>query len=312
MQVYKIKNNQNLFDVATFLYGSIEGLFDLLINNSNLSFDSVLYEGQELYWDEEFIVNNTIVDALNKDNLIPINGERHVYYKENNQSLRCIIKINPNCSDTALLLSGGGEMIVDWGDNSELQTISLQPNLKKYIHYFDNITDNRQIKLYGNFNIKTWNMSTVNGLILPTKPMTVDEIVIQQNQASLQGLFLFNGTYSVKMNNITISDLSPIQNMSLSYLELKQIDYTSSNTLDAYLKHVAQHNNQRRNCMVVLDTMPSGIYQEPKKDSNGNYIISSGMEAVYVITHEPAWNEAGPWVFNICDVTYQYENPNIA
>ena len=82
--------------------------------------------------------------------------------------------------------------------------------------------------------------------------------------------------------------------------------------MDAYLKYVANNINQRMYCTVVLDTLPSGVYREPSKDTNGNYIITSGMEAIYVITHEDAWNEAGPWVFNICGTIYQYENPNIA
>ena len=36
MQVYKVKRNQNIFDVAVNTHGSIEGIFDLLINNPDL------------------------------------------------------------------------------------------------------------------------------------------------------------------------------------------------------------------------------------------------------------------------------------
>ncbi len=312
MQKYKVKTSQNIFDVAIAIYGSIEGVFDLLVNNPELSFDSVLKGGEELYWDEDFIVYDTIVTSLSNDNIVPVNGERHIYYKDIDKDLRCVIQINEENDSITLLMAGDGNMIVDWGDNSELEIIALQPIMQSYVHYFDNETDSRMIRLYGEFNIKTWNMSTINGLVLPTQPLIVDEVEMKQNKVSLHGLFLFNGTYSVKMNNITISDLAPLQNMSLSYLELKQIKYTSDNTLNDYLKYIAQHNNQRRNCTVVLDTVPSGKYQEPKKDSNGNYIINSGMEAIYVITHEVAWNEAGPWVFNICGTIYQYENSDIA
>ena len=65
MQVYKVRNNQNIFDVAIAIYGSIEGIFDLLVNNPDLSFDSVLNGGQELYWDEDFVVYDTIVNSFN-------------------------------------------------------------------------------------------------------------------------------------------------------------------------------------------------------------------------------------------------------
>ena len=312
MQVYEVRKNQNIFDIAIALYGSIEGVFDLLVNNSDLSFDSKLEEGMELFWDESFVVYDTIVNSLSAANIVPVNGERHVYYKGIDEHLRCIIQVSADDAAIVLLMAGDGDMIVDWGDNSDLLTIPLHPTPQKYSHYFDNVTDVRTIRLYGNFNIKTWDMSTINGLVLPTQPLIVDEVEMEHNKILLQGLFLFNGTYSVKMNNITISDLSPIKDMDLSYLELRQIDYISDDTLDNYLIYVAQHNNQRRNCTVVLDTLPSGIYQEPSKDDNGNYIITSGMEAVYVITHEASWNEAGSWVFNLCGTIYQYENTDIA
>lgn len=288
------------------------GVFDLLVNNPDLSFDSQLKGGQELYWDEDFVVFDTIVDSLSSEKIVPANGERHVYYKETDKELACVIQINGEYDNFALLLSGDGCMVVDWGDNSDLESISLTSDMRTYNHYFDNEVDQRSVRLYGDFRIKTWDMSSVNGLVLPIRPMIVDELEMNKNKVPFDGLFLFNETYSVKMSNIEISDLSPIRDMSLSYLELKNIKYTSSDTLNDYLIYVAQHNNQRRNCTVIIDTLPSGEYREPVKDENGNYVITSGMEAIYVITHEDAWNEAGAWVFNISGNIYQYENSNIA
>lgn len=308
METYKVINNQNIFDVAIDIYGSIEGIFDLLISNPDLSFDSKLYDGQTLLWDKDFVINSSIVSSLHTDNAIPINGERNVYYKNIEADLKCVIQMGESASDISLNLSGDGEMIIDWGDNSEIQTIQLQPTLQLYQHYFDNEADVRTIRLYGDFNIKTWDMSTIHGLVLPTQPIIVDEVIISKNIVPLHGLFLFNGIYYVKINDIPITDLSPIKNMSLSYLELKGISYSSEDVLNDYLKYLAKHNNQRRNCNVVIDTQPSGEYKEPDKDENGSYLITSGMEAIYVITHEATWNESGPWIFNINGTIYQYNN----
>ena len=58
---------------------------------------------------------------------------------------------------------------------------------------------------------------------------------------------------------------------------------------------------------VLLSTSPSGTYRKPEKDGNGNYLIASGMEAVWMLTHEPAWNEGGAWTFIINNQTYTYE-----
>ena len=51
MQVYKVQKNQNIYDVALYLFGSIEGIFELMANNPELSYDTELKEGDELYWD---------------------------------------------------------------------------------------------------------------------------------------------------------------------------------------------------------------------------------------------------------------------
>ena len=49
-------------------------------------------------------------------------------------------------------------------------------------------------------------------------------------------------------------------------------------------------------------------YREPDRDTEtGRYRIASGMEAVWVILHEEAWNEGGAWKFIIDDITYTVE-----
>ena len=48
MATYTVQYGQNLFDVALTLYGSIEGILDLLVNNKNLSINTELKYGDEL------------------------------------------------------------------------------------------------------------------------------------------------------------------------------------------------------------------------------------------------------------------------
>lgn len=312
MPTYKVQRSQNIYDVAVAVYGSVEGLFDLLVSNSGLSLDSELVEGQGLYWNEAFVVHQSIVDAMASSGIVPTNGERGVYYKETDKELRCVIQVNADESAVSLLMSGDGTMTVDWGDNTDFEDIPLQPEMQTYKHFFDNDTDKRIIRLYGDFNIKTWDLSPISGLLLPTTQIVVDEVEMRANKIPIQGLFLFKGTYSVIMNSVSVTDLAPIQDMSLSYLELNGVSFDTDGALDSYLIYVAKNNNMRRNCTVTTDQQPSGTYQEPEKDENGNYVITSGMEAIYVITHEDAWNEAGPWVFNICGDVYQYENNEVA
>ena len=78
--------------------------------------------------------------------------------------------------------------------------------------------------------------------------------------------------------------------------------------IDHYLTTLVEHYGDRRNCTVILPTAPTGTYREPDRDTEtGRYRIASGMEAVWVILHEEAWNEGGAWKFIIDDITYTVE-----
>ena len=71
MATYTVKPNQNLFDVALHLYGSIEGLFDLLISNPDLNMTSELVYGQELVYHKDFILNESVVSEFQKQGIVP-------------------------------------------------------------------------------------------------------------------------------------------------------------------------------------------------------------------------------------------------
>lgn len=90
-------------------------------------------------------------------------------------------------------------------------------------------------------------------------------------------------------------------NLDLRKISIKQ------QKLDEYLIALVRHYEERRNCNIILTMQPSGSYEEPRKDENGRYIITSGMEAVWIITHEEAWNSAGFWKFQIKDQIYTTE-----
>lgn len=312
MQTYKVQTGQNIFDIAVMLHGSVEGIFDLFVNNPELSFENGVSVGDELLWDEDFIVHDSIVSHLKENNIVPANGERHVYYKECSLPIRIVIKVPADEPQILFTMSGDGDMIVDWGDNTDLETVHLDKKEIEYYHFFDNESDVRTVKLYGDFNIKRFDASKINGSLLPVAPITVDEFVCDKNNLNLTGLFLFKGTYMVSLSQMYIKNLNSIRDMSLQSLVLNDNEYGDEKCIDDYLIYISQNNNQRRNCHVVLDKMPSGEYKEPKRNSNGNYVIETGMEAIYVITHEVAWNEAGAWVFDINGKTYKYENQDIA
>ena len=48
MNKYTVKSGQNLYDIALAIYGSIEGVFDLLMSNPDISYETVFSKGAVL------------------------------------------------------------------------------------------------------------------------------------------------------------------------------------------------------------------------------------------------------------------------
>lgn len=290
MAIYKVKNGQNLFDIALHLYGTIEGMFDILITNPTISMTTELVAGMELEYHEDFVINKGIVEEFGKNNQIIANGERHVYYKPIDLPQRAII-ITPNDLDLIeFTISGDGVMAVDWGDNSELEYITLTSIQTLISHYFDNTVDDRRVKIYGNLNIQRLDLTRLDGQLYLTQPMTVDEFYSHANDNGLQSLFLFEGTYVVNLEKMVVPDLSPIYDMSLSELNLEGVKFSKPTVIEDYLLYILNNYGQRRACKVYLDDAPS----------------DEAMQAIQEIISEKEWNTPDKWEFHIGDTIYTY------
>ena len=72
MNKYTVRSGQNIFDVSLTIYGTVEGIFDLLISNDWLNMETKLSYGMELNYHEEFVIDETITSWLkNNDILVP-------------------------------------------------------------------------------------------------------------------------------------------------------------------------------------------------------------------------------------------------
>lgn len=291
MAIHKVTANQNIWDVAIQRCGTIEGVFDLLISNPKLNMTTDLTPGMELEYHDNFVLKKDIVSRLQGDSKIPGNGERNVYYKHTDKPLVFICKVPSDLHSLDFSISGDGEMIVDWGDNTLLETIQLTHTSSRVMHYFDNTVDERRVRIYGEFNILTLDTTKLQGDLFTIRPVTVDEFISKSNNNSLKGLFLFEGTVKVDLSGMVISDLSPIVNMSLQELNLLDVHFNSIDVLDAYLVDIVERYGNRRNCTVHLSAEPTEI----------------GMAAIRTIISEPEWNEAGKWKFIINGVEYTQE-----
>lgn len=291
MAIYTVSGSQNLYDISLHLYGTIEGMFDLLISNPDLNLNSKLENGQELEYHENFVINPSIVEQFNEQNIVPSNGERSVYYKEIEEPLKVIFKTPSLLTECRFSISGEGVLIIDWDDNSEPETIELSHTQTVISHYFNNKADSRRIRWYGDFSILQLDLSKIESDMFVVRPIVVDEYISRSNDSSLAGLFLFEGIYDVDLQRMYINDLSPLYEKSLSKLNLLDVKFSDVSVLDSYLIYIAANYQDRRACEVFLNTEPS----------------EKGIQAIDKIINEPAWNTPTKWVFHINDRIYTAE-----
>ena len=125
MGSYRVVAGQNIYDVALHLYGSVEGIVDLLVNNPALSLETELCSGQELTYTDGFVINADVVAYNEMHGIVPSNGERHVYPKYFTGPFTAAFLLPPTLVSAECKVSGTGTLEVDWGDDSAVETVIL-------------------------------------------------------------------------------------------------------------------------------------------------------------------------------------------
>lgn len=307
MGKYTVTTGQNLYDIAIHLYGSIEGIVDLMIQNPELSFQDRLKAGNVLQFTDDFIITPDIIAYNKMHMIIPAAGERHVYHKE--PVLPRIMEFHLPSSRTSagITFTGKGKLEIDWGDNTNLQTLMLTEKQTNIHHNFDcAISHKRKIRLYGadllfeNLDISALQPDSV----LFIRPVHMEKFIARKIQTNIGFLSLSKSTYEMDLSEIATADLKPLlKSKRLMRLNLCGAHLKTA-ILDEYFKGLVNEYENRRNCHISLTSYPSGTYREPDRDENENYILSTGMEAVWLLTHEPSWNEAGYWKIQINNDIY--------
>jgi len=306
MGKYTVISGQNLYDVALHIHGSIEGITDLLVSNPDLSMATVLTQGQELIFSDDYVIAPEIVAWNRLRKVVPANGERNVYFKEPSYPLVAEVRVPAAATFAGMSLSGAGTMEVDWGDNSPLQRIALTDSLADLRHPFDNkVSGERKIRLYGDFRLRRADFSALNpSAIFLLQPLNIEELTLRNCRASLGFLALTDGLYSLDLGKLKADDLLPVTGCrELIRLDLSGMDVPREK-LDGFLVALVKEHYGRRAYEVILTETPSGEYREPERDGDRNYVITSGMEAVWLLTNDPAWNESGAWRFDIRGTIY--------
>lgn len=309
MGKYRVTAGQNIYDVAMHLHGSVEGIVDLLINNPDLSLDDNLQSGNELDYTDDFTISPDIVAYNRMYSLLPANGERNVYYKDPSGKRIMELFLENKWTAAMLLINGNGMLEIDWGDNTEIEQLTLTGEVKELQHYFnDRIASKRKICLYGDVSFRTLDISHSHASeVYLLHPVSLEKFIYGKMEADISFLSLAEDTYELTLTGLQTDSLLPI----LPLKRLMRLDLSGArinpSVLDTYLIALVEKYYGRRDMTTILSTVPTGNYRQPEKDSNRNYMITSGMEAIWILTHEPAWNEGGAWTFIINQTIYTYE-----
>lgn len=310
MGKYIVTSGQNLFDAALHIYGSIEGIIDLMMNNSGLSLSGTLKSGDELLFSDDYIIDAGVVACYRMNNIVPANGERNVYYKTSNYPLLIEILVDNKDINVSFSISGRGIMEIDWGDNSVIEKVALQKDQLNIRHFFDNtIPDKRKIRIYGDFPVIDTDLSGLGAKeIYVYRPLSCERLILDSSRTNLMFLSLFGDLLKLSLQDGQFGSLMPLvecknlMEINLSGTKLKK------ESVDQYLIALVERHHGRRNCTITLTAGPTGEYREPARDENSDYRITSGMEAVWLLCNEPSWNEGGYWKFNINDKIYTSGN----
>jgi hypothetical protein len=280
MGKYTVTAGQNIFDIALHIYGSIEGITDLMMNNAKLSLADTLKAGDTLEYSDGFVIQPDIVAHYRMNGIVPANGERSVYYKEPSFPKALAVFMDRKRTSASFAVSGNGAMEIDWGDNSPLQSAVLYSQLQDISHGFDNaVSGRRKIIIYGNFTFTKADFSgfQASGIIL-FRPLPVEKFILKDGKADIGFISLFADVYDINLPGLKTASLRPL----LDCKKLMRLDLSGANvsgeTLDEYLITLVKKHYGRRSCTVTLGEYPSGQYREPDRDENLNYIPVSGME----------------------------------
>ena len=160
MGKYKVIQGQNIYDVALHIYGSVEGITDLMVSNETLSFDTDLKAGDELIYSDDYQINQEVVAYYNTHGITPASGEQHVYPKYFTLPKTIEVYTSNKEIGAEFTVLGSGRIEVDWGDNSEVQTVILSDKETVISHLFDStVGDKRCVSMYMQGYIKMLDIS---------------------------------------------------------------------------------------------------------------------------------------------------------
>lgn len=253
MDTYIVKRNQNIFDIAMQLSGSVEGVFDLLISNTGINLFEDISAGTTLNYHPDFVINSSIVSEFGTIDLVVANNENEVYFKDIQQTPKMIIKLSDATTNhVEFAVRGDKTMIIDWGDNTSLETIEVKrESLQTISHYYDDTVDERIIQIYGDYRLLKLSITGIEGEIYQLCKVYLQNFVYTGEGINLEWLALAHDITEITLTDSNISD-AQIE----ALLKLLESNYTS----DTLACSIGLPRKPNDTCLALIEKLKEFKY----------------------------------------------------
>lgn len=296
MAQYTVRHGQNLFDIVLTCYGDLNGLGDFMLLNPTVNYNSNFNDGDIVNYDETKVISQVTSNYYSKNRIIPTGGNDYIYYKEPLYKHLFSIYVSQDVVNLIVGISGSGIIQIDWGDNSQLQTVQLSQEVQTISHDSNSYLDtSRRIRFYGEADFHTINLSRIN----VERAFSVSDfkcltLIINDNKIipNIKFTKIIRNLNKVDFSRTLIDDLSPLlYNHELREIHLENCEINQS-IIDEYVIGLVKNYQSRLLADVWMkgNDLPSGMYQEPSVLSDPQ----TGMEAIWVLENDV---DRG-WVFH--------------
>lgn len=206
IKTYITKTGQNLYDICMTLYGSVEGMLDLLVCNTSLditeygpselsgkplTLTTTLSRGIKLRYHTDLNINDTVLRRVGENTLSFRNGEHSLDIAEIDPSKIIMVVDQRGIMSTIRASVLIGEVYIDWGDFSNVDVISSNEIIE--LEHVYNSPGSHNIKIYGDPIIfKTLDISKINGIAYPTTEIRAAEYIPNTDNDDLNHLIIVN------------------------------------------------------------------------------------------------------------------------
>lgn len=203
MKTYITKTGQNIFDICLILYGSIEGILDLLVCNTSidiaehgpeelrgkcLTIDTKISRGIILKYHEGININTDTINYASQSNISFANGHHYIEVPIINPESIIMVIDQTGLISTFRCQLISGTIYIDWGDFSDVDVIKPEDDVT--IEHIYKSSGKHEIKVYGTglIHFHILDIREINGIAYPTNKIYADEFYTNNNNPDLQEL----------------------------------------------------------------------------------------------------------------------------